>query len=248
MVGIAAFVLVGTRAFLFRDVRTVSGGTLRAWSVAHGIVQLGTALFLIAMPTTPFAAAASFVVLLFGVPTWMMLISMSAQVDHSIQPFDTQVATRSQLETLISREIFRARRYQRPFALAVVDVLPPAENSQVLAVANEIQRLVRATDDVGIWSERRLIVLLEESKRENAEDFIRRMRNEMQRTMPTCTFRHGVAEHCPDDAVQTVVLRAIANLEGMRELQLKPSRRDAVEESAAPIVAESVGGEDSLSP
>jgi hypothetical protein len=108
------------------------------------------------------------------------------------------------LEMLLGREIVRARRYQRPFSV----LLGVVAGVEVDAVVGATQELVRATDEVGAWSEGEILIILSESTDEQARQLLSRLRAHLDKRLPGAGVRFGVATHAAEDSTSTLIERA----------------------------------------
>ncbi len=117
-----------------------------------------------------------------------------------------RVFDRSEMESALGREIFRARRYHRPFATLIFDLSRCSPETST-RVATEVRRLIRKTDEVGFWDHQRLLLVLSESHAHDAASLAERIRRELGETLPS-----GLAEYLESDSIGTLVERLQATL------------------------------------
>jgi GGDEF domain-containing protein len=160
------------------------------------------------------AASAWVLVALYGTPLhWGAAVlataavaSLFAMERSSLQrPFDHE-----QIQAALGREIFRARRYQRPFAALIVD-LAHVQADVAAQLGADVRALIRKTDEVGFWSEHELLLILSESRASDAASLADRIRKEL---IPVGVekLRVGVTEYGEEDSIQRIVDRVRASL------------------------------------
>jgi hypothetical protein len=124
----------------------------------------------------------------------------------------------AQMESALSREIFRARRYQRPFSVLLLD---PAE-VPARDVGRAVRELIRKTDEVGFWQERKLMLVLAEGNEHDASSLGERIKKAIA---PNAHF--GFTEYRQDDSIQTIVERLDASLSSYSRYFLGKETLDA---------------------
>jgi GGDEF domain-containing protein len=156
---------------------------------------------------------------LYGTPLhWAVAVLATAAVGSLLvmnRELREPTFDHSQIKAALGREIFRARRYQRPFAALIIDLShAPQEVSAQLAI--DVRTLIRKTDEVGFWSERELLLILSESKTGDASALAERIKKELI-PIGVGALRFGVTEYQQDDSIQTMVERLSAALRPVGE-------------------------------
>jgi hypothetical protein len=184
---------------------------------AYLLVQAVLALMVLAPP--PFRAGPTAISLLglsslLAVPLWLTLSHLRDY--EASQAEQTSVADeahheRDTIEVQLGREIVRSRRYGRPFSLLLAVVRPknggPLDHA-VRDVLRLTEDLVRASDEVGAWSEREVIVILSESSEAQATRLMARLDNHLRTRLPSVEIAFGIATHQPEDSSRTMIARA----------------------------------------
>ncbi len=164
----------------------------------------------VAGPVTPVASALAISSTLL-IPLWSLVARMKGEEVEAIAHRSDAPPDRQAMEIMLGREIVRARRYARPFSvlLGVVraERSDPPER-ELIDVVRYTQELVRATDEVGCWSEREVLIILSESKEEQACQLMSRLTAHLRARLPAVEVRFGVTSHQPDDSMRTMIARA----------------------------------------
>lgn len=137
----------------------------------------------------------------------------------------TGLSNRRHFEQVLQQEVTRARRYNRPLALVVVDLDGLKQINDTLghqcgdrvlqAVAALLRDVARETDIVSRWGGDEFALLLPETGKEGARHFVRRLYREAARRRVECNGKHeeiafsaGAATLDPDDESGEALLRA----------------------------------------
>jgi hypothetical protein len=135
--------------------------------------------------------------------TAAFLLARARNEDVEREAESSLPSDRSQIEAALAREIFRARRYERPFSAMLVEVVSANDRAAALEqLERETRSLIRKTDEVGFWDDGRLLLVLAESDAQNASHLMDRMRNAIE-----ADLRFGVTEYHADDSTKSVVHR-----------------------------------------
>src|SRR5688572_28165758 len=111
----------------------------------------------------------------------------------------------AEMHAALAREIFRARRYERPFTAVLVELVKADRTREI---ASDLRRLIRKTNKVGFWADRRLLLVLSESSPADGLALADRIKKEL-----LLDVRAGVTGYQQDDSIPTIVERLEAALE-----------------------------------
>ena len=93
----------------------------------------------------------------------------------------THILPEEYLRFLLVQECQRAERYSHFFSIVSIQLqTPELENLPVLAVADLIRGVIRSSDIVGSFQDRRLVVILHHAEDQNADDITARIREKIQ--------------------------------------------------------------------
>lgn len=188
----------------------VLGGILSWASLLFGASTAIAAWVLLPMEDHPTFARGLLATLASA--TTLCLIARARLDAVAEEPQPERPSSRTEIEDALGREIFRARRYDRPFSTVLIEpsVVSPQEAAALLErIAQEARQLIRKTDDVGDWDGRRVLLVLAESSAEDAAQLVDRLRH----ALSISTLRFGVTEYAPDDSTRTILQRLVASLE-----------------------------------
>jgi GGDEF domain-containing protein len=179
------------------------------WAYAAGGLLLAL-LVLLDRTSAPLAVALAGVTLA-AVPIAAFLSKMGGEAEagstKKVASFEDLLG-QDELDILLRREVFRARRYARPISVMLIDIGEAADRRTLEDVARRTQDLVRATDDVGVWSERQLLVLLTESREDQAGLLVGRVREKLKSLFPEMQIRIAIASYTDNDSTKKLIERA----------------------------------------
>ena len=118
---------------------------------------------------------------------------------------------REEIEAVLGREIFRARRYQRPFAAVLLARSGAVELGRLEI---ELRALIRKTDEVGRWDENRLLLVLAESTGKDAAQLLDRLAPALKSSVHV-----AITDYVDDDATRTILQRLESSLAEVRKDQ-----------------------------
>jgi hypothetical protein len=162
----------------------------------------------VAGPVTPIAFALAIWSTLL-IPLWSIVSRVKSDEVDALSRRSDGPPDRQAMELMLGREIVRARRYARPFSVLLGVVRAERSNRELIDVVIRFtQELVRATDEVGRWSEHEVLIILSESKEEQARQLMSRLVAHLRTRLPAVEVRFGVTSHQPDDSTRTLITRA----------------------------------------
>lgn len=176
-----------------------------------------------------------------------MIQQLQQQADHDAL---TSLYNRRKFNTLCGNEILRARRYQTPMALIMLDIdrfkcvndsFGHLAGDQVLVeLSNVVGARMRESDTLARWGGEEFMVLAPHTELAQALILAEQIRGVIEQTRfssvgrVTCSF--GVTEHCEHDTVERLIDRADAAL-----YHAKHGGRNRVEAFAAHLARQDRG-------
>jgi hypothetical protein len=133
-----------------------------------------------------------------AIATWIVL-----RLARKPRTSEANTIGRDAIEAALGREIFRARRYERPFAAVLLAI----EKGDLGRLEQELRNLIRKTDEVGRWDEHRLLLVLAESNGKEAWLLLDRIAPALKHDVHV-----AVTDYVADDATRTIMQRLESSL------------------------------------